>query len=99
MSPHARVAAPGTWRGRSTTPRRASAGRSGRESRRSRRHQLPQLLEPRRSDAGDGVEVVDRAEGAVLLAVIDDLLAGTAQPGGWAVLSTAIFYRSEPYGL
>src|SRR5215211_891958 len=74
MSPHARVAAPGTWRGRSTTPRRARAGRSGRESRRSRRHQLPQLLEPRRSDAGDGVEVVDRAEGAVLLAVMDDLL-------------------------
>src|SRR5213596_470886 len=42
----------------------------------SRRHQLSQLLEARRTDTRDGIELVDRAEGAVLLPVVDDLLGG-----------------------
>jgi hypothetical protein len=32
-------------------------------------------------------------EHAMHLAVVEDLLTRTAQPSGWAVLSTAIFYR------
>ena len=53
---------------------RARAERSDRETAPSRSHELPQLLEPGRADSGNRVEVVDRAEGTVLLAPIDDLL-------------------------
>jgi RNA polymerase sigma factor (sigma-70 family) len=41
---------------------------------RSWRHQLAQLLQPGRADAGNRIEVVDGAESAVLLPVVDDFL-------------------------
>jgi hypothetical protein len=59
----------------------------------SRRRHILQLLDPRGPDAGDGVELLERAERAVLLAIVEDLLGRTAQPGGWAGLSTETFYR------
>jgi hypothetical protein len=47
-----------------------------------RRDEVSQLLESRGSDSRDCVEIVDRAECSVLLSVVDDRLAKTAQPGG-----------------
>ncbi len=41
---------------------------------RSRRDQVPELLDPRRTDSRDRVEVVDRAKTSVLGPVVDDLL-------------------------
>ena len=43
---------------------------------RSRHDQIAKLVEPLRPDPGHGVELVDRLEGAVLLAVVENLLRG-----------------------
>ena len=45
------------------------------------RHQVAKRFQAHRPDAGYGVEVVDRRERAVLLAVVEDLLALMARPG------------------
>ena len=59
-------------------PGRARAGPRSRCARRratgSRRHHVAQLFDAGRADAGDGVEVVYRPEGAVRLAPVEDLL-------------------------
>ena len=48
----------------------------------SRGHEIAQLLDSRRADARDGVEVVHRRERPVLGAVVDDLLRGDrSHPG------------------
>ena len=55
------------WRARARRRRRGRAASASRARRcaRSRRHEVPQLLDPRRADARDRVEILDRAEGAV----------------------------------
>src|SRR5262249_43596260 len=79
-------------RGRRRAPPR---GRAGREP--SGSDQVAQLLEALRPDARDRIELVDAREGPVLPAIVEDLLGRTAQPSGWAVLSTPSFYpRSGP---
>jgi len=40
----------------------------------SRRDEILQLFQPRRSDPGHGVELLDGTERAVLLAIVEDLL-------------------------
>jgi hypothetical protein len=47
-----------------------------------------------RSDAGNCVELVDRL-GAVLLSVVEDLLAQMAQSNHYAAVSTATFYHDH----
>ena len=64
-------------RARAASAASASAGQprsSGLLERGSRRHEVAQLLDPRRPDAGDRVEVVDRAQRPVRLAPVEDLL-------------------------
>src|SRR5579884_45297 len=61
-----------TWAGSS----RLTRGRPRLTQDGSRHHQALQVVQPRGTDAGDGVELVDRRERAVLLAVLDDLLRG-----------------------
>ena len=45
-------------------------------------HQRAQLLQPRRSDPGHCVELVDRLERAVGRAIVEDLLSGQRQDVG-----------------
>ena len=64
------------WRARSRRRRRgrgASASRA-RRCARSRRDEVPQLLDPRRADSRNRVQILDRAEAAVGGPVVDDLL-------------------------
>ena len=56
--------------GRASSPRRCVAS----TARASRRHQVAELLHPRGPDAGDVVEILDRAEGPVRSPPVDDLL-------------------------
>ena len=46
---------------------------------------------------GSTFELVQRGKCAVLLAIVEDLLARTAQLDGWAVLSTRSFYRQKRF--
>src|SRR5438067_12922591 len=48
-------------------------------------HEALQLGEPRRADAGDGVEILERMERSVRLAVVEDLLSRRRPDAGQGV--------------
>ena len=52
---------------------------------RSGKHHVPELLDARRADARDRVEIIDGAEAAVLCAVVQDLLGGHRPDSGQRV--------------
>ena len=70
------------------------------ERARSRRHQLAELVEACRADARDRVELVDAAECAVLLPVVEDLLRRDRPDAGSAssCSTVAVFRCTGPAG-
>src|SRR5207302_9018881 len=72
--PATRSARQARRRGRAPRRQPRAGGRTATGPRRSWRDEVPELVEARRADPGNCVELVDGAERAVLLAVVDDLL-------------------------